>query len=56
MAAVHRSIRANPPLIDDHSGEFGPAFARPLMQRAGGRSVQAGRPATSSSSAAASRD
>ena len=35
MAAVHRSIRANPPLIDDPSGEFGPAFARPQMQRAG---------------------
>ena len=35
MGAVHRSIRANPPLIDDPSGEFGPAFARPQMQRAG---------------------
>ena len=35
MAAVHRSIRANPPLIDDPSGEFGTAFARPQMQRAG---------------------
>jgi hypothetical protein len=31
IAAVHRSIRANPPLIDDPSGEFAalPASARP---------------------------
>jgi len=35
MAAVHRSIRANPPLIDDPSGEFGTASAQPQMQRAG---------------------
>jgi glycosyltransferase involved in cell wall biosynthesis len=35
LAAVHRSIRANPPLIDDPSGEFGTAFAQPQMQRAG---------------------
>jgi glycosyltransferase involved in cell wall biosynthesis len=35
IAAVRRSIRANPPLIDDPSGEFGTAFAQPQMQRAG---------------------
>ena len=35
IAAVRRSIRANPPLIDDPSGEFGTAFATPHMQRAG---------------------
>lgn len=35
IAAVHRSIRANPPLIDDPSGEFGTTFAQPQMQRAG---------------------
>jgi hypothetical protein len=27
LLAVRRSIRANPPLIDDATGEFGTAFA-----------------------------
>ena len=35
MPAVYRSIRANPPVIDDPSGEFGIVFARPQAQRAG---------------------
>ena len=35
LPAVYRSIRANPPVIDDPSGEFGTAFAEPGMQRAG---------------------
>jgi glycosyltransferase involved in cell wall biosynthesis len=35
LVAVHRSIRANPPLVDDPSGEFGTAFSQPQMQRAG---------------------
>jgi len=35
MAAVYRSIRANPPVIDDPSGEFGTVFAAPHVQRAG---------------------
>ena len=35
LPAVYRSIRANPPVIDDPSGEFGSAFAEPGMQRAG---------------------
>jgi 2-polyprenyl-6-methoxyphenol hydroxylase-like FAD-dependent oxidoreductase len=56
IAAVSRSIRANQPLIDDPSGEFGTAFAQPQMQRAGGWTVQAGRPATASSSADAAPD
>lgn len=34
MAEVHRSIRANPPVIDDPSGEFGTVFAQPEMQQA----------------------
>jgi glycosyltransferase involved in cell wall biosynthesis len=35
LVAVHRSIRANPPLVDDPSGEFGNALPQPQMQRAG---------------------
>jgi glycosyltransferase involved in cell wall biosynthesis len=35
LVAVHRSIRAHPPLVDDPSGEFGTAFTQPQMQRAG---------------------
>ncbi|HVR80890.1 MAG TPA: glycosyltransferase family 2 protein [Luteimonas sp.] len=35
MADIYRSIRANPPVIDDPSGEFGIVFAQPEMQRAG---------------------
>ena len=35
LVAVHRSIRANPPLVDDPSGEFGTALPQPQMQRAG---------------------
>ena len=35
MPAVYRSIRANPPVIDDPSGEFGNVFAPHPMQRAG---------------------
>ena len=35
LVAVHRSIRAHPPLVDDPSGEFGTAFSQPQMQRAG---------------------
>jgi glycosyltransferase involved in cell wall biosynthesis len=34
VPAVHRSIRANPPVIDDPSGEFGTVFAAPQVQRA----------------------
>ena len=34
MPAVYRSIRANPPVIDDPSGEFGTVFAAPHVQRA----------------------
>jgi glycosyltransferase involved in cell wall biosynthesis len=34
VAAVYRSIRANPPVIDDPSGEFGTVFASPHVQRA----------------------
>jgi glycosyltransferase involved in cell wall biosynthesis len=34
MLAVYRSIRANPPVIDDPSGEFGTVFASPHVQRA----------------------
>ena len=34
MPAVYRSIRANPPVIDDPSGEFGTVFASPHVQRA----------------------
>ncbi len=32
---VHRSIRANPPLIDDATGEFGTAFAEHTAQLSG---------------------
>lgn len=35
VPAVYRSIRANPPLIDDPSGEFGSVFAPAQAQRAG---------------------
>jgi len=35
VAAVYRSIRANPPVIDDPSGEFGAVYAEPGIQRAG---------------------
>lgn len=35
LPAVYRSIRANPPVIDDPNGEFGTVFARPQMQGAG---------------------
>lgn len=35
MLEIHRSIRANPPVIDDPSGEFGTVFAHPEMQSAG---------------------
>ena len=35
MPEVYRSIRANPPVIDDPSGEFGTVFAAPHVQRAG---------------------
>ena len=34
VPAVYRSIRANPPVIDDPSGEFGTVFASPHVQRA----------------------
>ena len=34
LPAVYRSIRANPPVIDDPSGEFGTVFASPHVQRA----------------------
>jgi hypothetical protein len=34
MPAVYRSIRANPPVIDDPSGEFGTVFAASHVQRA----------------------
>jgi len=34
VPAVYRSIRANPPVIDDPSGEFGTVFASPQVQRA----------------------
>jgi len=34
VPAVYRSIRANPPVIDDPSGEFGTVFAAPHAQRA----------------------
>ena len=34
VPAVYRSIRANPPVIDDPSGEFGTVFAAPHVQRA----------------------
>ena len=34
VLAVYRSIRANPPVIDDPSGEFGTVFAAPQVQRA----------------------
>ena len=34
VPAVYRSIRANPPVIDDPSGEFGIVFASPHAQRA----------------------
>lgn len=34
MPEVYRSIRANPPVIDDPSGEFGTVFAAPQVQRA----------------------
>jgi glycosyltransferase involved in cell wall biosynthesis len=34
LPAVYRSIRANPPVIDDPSGEFGTVFAQPQPQRA----------------------
>jgi hypothetical protein len=34
VPAVYRSIRANPPVIDDPSGEFGTVFAAPQVQRA----------------------
>ena len=34
LPAVYRSIRANPPVIDDPSGEFGTVFAAPHVQRA----------------------
>ena len=32
VPAVYRSIRANPPVIDDPSGEFGTVFASPHVQ------------------------
>jgi glycosyltransferase involved in cell wall biosynthesis len=35
IPAVYRSIRNNPPMIDDPSGEFGTVYAQPGMQRAG---------------------
>ena len=35
LPAVYRSIRANPPVIDDPSGEFGTVFAQPTPQQAG---------------------
>ena len=35
VASIYRSIRANPPVIDDPSGEFGTVFASPYLQRAG---------------------
>jgi glycosyltransferase involved in cell wall biosynthesis len=34
MPAVYRSIRANPPVIDDPSGEFGTVFSAAHVQRA----------------------
>ena len=34
VPAVYRSIRANPPVIDDPSGEFGTVFAASHVQRA----------------------
>ena len=34
MAEIWRSIRANPPVIDDPSGEFGSVFPQPDMQEA----------------------
>jgi len=35
MAAVYRSIRANPPVIDDATGEFGTVFEHDGVQQAG---------------------
>lgn len=35
LLEVHHSIRANPPMIDDPSGEFGTVFAQHEMQGAG---------------------
>ena len=54
MLAVYRSIRANPPVIDDPSGEFGTAFATHAAAACDARIEHARRQPTSSSSAAAS--